>query len=121
MRLVTPLLPGLICLALLGCSNDVEKNSERSEGCPDGERPTYVLFDIDTGAKGASSPRGALAGFLRHEKTDLATAEFDEVERDAKAARFDHTENGSRLAQFYVERLDRGWFVISYEACSGVL
>lgn len=122
MRLISSsLLAGFACLALLGCSDEAEKKSEGSERCPGGEKPTYVVFDIDTDAKGASSPQDALARFLRHEASDLATTDFDAVNKDKRKARFGLTEDGSRLASFYLERLDRGWFVISYEACSGVL
>ena len=118
MRFFTGLVVVFACIYLVGCSKEQEESGGR---CPGGAEPRYTVFDLDGDSKGASSPEDALASFLRHEGSDLAVGDFDEVERGARTASFSHTEDGSRLARFYSERFDRGWFVISYETCSGVL
>ena len=118
MRVFSGLLATFACIALVGCSKE---QADLRGGCPDGAEPRYSVLDIDEDSEGAPSPEDALASFLRHEGSDLTASDFDEVDRDARKANFSHTEDGSPLARTYLAHFERGWFVISSEACSGVL
>jgi hypothetical protein len=117
MKTWSRLLAASTCLILIGCLGA----DDGSGGCPNGEEPRVTVFDLGENPRGAPSARAAVGRFLRDRGSDLTAGSFELVETDAHTANFTHNGGGTQLARLYVERLDRGWLVISYEACVGAL
>jgi hypothetical protein len=117
-------------LVLVGCFGGEDQPTKPSDGantagldCPGGgEDVVTVVFDLGENPHGTPTARGALERFLSERRSDLSADEFRRTARpSAGTTDFAYTRDGLKLVHIYAERLERGWHVISYAFCRGVL
>ncbi len=47
--------------------------------------------------------------------------DFEVLKENEKRVTYAYSDGESELVRLYVDQLDRGWFVISYEYCQGAI
>jgi hypothetical protein len=116
------------CVVLAGCLDDEDGETQPADpagislDCPSEDRVDAV-FDLGENPRGAPTPGEAVARFFSSRL--FRSLDSEDVRRDsagsspAEQATFSYTQQGRRLAEFYVERLETGWLVISYSFCRG--
>jgi hypothetical protein len=119
------------CVALVGCLGGDDQAAQPSAAastalqCPGGDDDLRsAIFDLGEHPQGVSTARGALERFLLSRKSDVSADDFERTDPGsgvARKANFSYSRDGFKLADIYVERLERGWLVISYDFCRGTL
>jgi hypothetical protein len=118
-------------VGLIGCLGDDDQPAQPSAeagtalDCPGGDDDLRsASFDLGENPQGVPSARGALERFLLSRTSDLSADAFERTDGGSGAPRkanFSYSRGESRLADIYVERLERGWLVISYDYCRGII
>lgn len=131
MRVLPAAIAAAASLLLVGClgggDEPAQQNGDANRylpDCPGGEEPRAVVFDLGENPRGVPTPRGAVARFLRQEKSDLSADVFERTDRGSggwRRAAFAYSRDGSKLVQISLERLERGWLVVGYAFCPGTL
>jgi hypothetical protein len=119
------------CVALVGCLGGDDPPAQPSPEartalqCPGGDEDLRsAILDLGENPQGVSTARGALERFLLSRKSDLSADDLERTDTGSgvtRKANFSYSRDGFTLADIYVERLERGWLVISYNFCRGTL
>ncbi len=104
-------------------TEDNRGSSPAANRCPDGEHPRATIYDLDSDAIGERTAIAAVEVFLRQQGGDATIENFELIDgtKNQRTVRFVYRDAEFTLARLYVERLEQGWFVLSFENCKGAV
>lgn len=108
----------LLGFLLTGCGGDDGSQSSAKAACPDGGEPLTAVFDLGESPRTYSSQWRAVDRFLAQHDVELEPGDFS---RSGGRATFTADSESTGPVLLYVERIDGGWIITSYEACRGVV
>jgi hypothetical protein len=120
------------CVVFVGCLGGEDQAAQPSAEartalpeCPGGDDDLRIAsFDVGENPQGVPTAGGALERFLLERNSDLSADAFERTDRASAAVRkasFSYSRDGLKLANIYAGRVERGWLVISYSFCGGIL